>query len=94
MRKYEGMFIIKLDIGKEETDNTIKSIEQNITKNGGKVGSLRPWAKRRLAYPIKKQVEGEYYLCDFETEPTAITSLETAYKLNDNILRVLITIKE
>jgi len=94
MKKYEGMFIVKPDIAKEELEKTESSIESTITKNEGKVEKLQKWARRRLAYSIKKYAEGEYYLCDFEIEPKTVSSLEASYKLNDNILRVLITVKE
>jgi small subunit ribosomal protein S6 len=94
MKKYEGMFIIKPDMNQEDIDKTVASIESVITKNDGKVESSQKWARRQLAYAIKKYKEGEYYLFNFEAEPKAITTLEQAYKLNDNILRTLITAKE
>lgn len=94
MKKYEGMFIVKPDMGKEDLDKAVRSIEETIAKNNGKVNSCNKWARRRLTFSIKKYTEGEYYLCDFEAEPKAITTLEAAYRLNDNILRTLITLKE
>ncbi len=94
MKKYEGMFIIKPDMNQEDLEKTVGSIEGVITRNGGRVEASRKWAKRQLAYPVKKYREGEYYLFDFESEPKAIAELERAYRLNDNILRMLITVKE
>ena len=93
MKKYEGMFIIKPDMNKDDLEKTVSSIEETITKNGGKVENGQKWARRRLAYSIKKYMEGEYYLCEFEAEPKIISGLEASYKLNDNILRTLITVK-
>lgn len=93
MKKYEGMFIIKPDIDQDDLEKTISSIESTITKNGGKVENNQKWARRHLAYPIKKFTEGEYHLFNFEAEPTIITALTSVYKLNENILRTLITVK-
>lgn len=94
MKKYEGMFIIKPDMNKEQLETTVKFIEDTITTNDGKVEKCQQWAKRRLAYSIKRYLEGEYYICDFEAEPKSISTLNAAYRLNDNILRILITVKE
>ncbi len=94
MKKYEGMFIVKPDMEKEVLEKTLGSIEETITKNGGRAENCQHWARRRLAYPIKKFMEGEYYICNFESEPRSISTLEASCKLNDNILRILITAKE
>ena len=94
MREYEGMFIIKPDMNKDELDKTVSSIENSITKNGGRVKTYQKWARRKLAYSIKRYKEGEYYLCEFEAEPKSIMTLDGGYRLNENILRSLITVKE
>lgn len=94
MKRYEGMFILKPDMNKDELKKTEGSIEEAITKNGGKIENCQPWARRRLAYSIKKYNEGEYYLCNFEAEPNIISTLKASYRLNDNILRALIIAKE
>ncbi|MDB4349604.1 30S ribosomal protein S6 [Omnitrophica bacterium] len=93
-RRYEGMFIIKPDMNEEELNKTVGSIEGTIVKNGGKVENSQKWARRQLAYGIKKYKEGEYYLFDFEAEPKSILAMEDVYRLNENILRTLITAKE
>lgn len=94
MRKYEGMFIIKPDMNKEELEKTVGSIEGTVTKNGGRIEKCEKWARRRLGYSIKKYIEGEYYLCEFEADPKGISAMENSYRLNENILRVLITVRE
>jgi len=94
MKRYEAMVIIKPDMNKEELDRTVSSMQDAITKNGGKVESCQKWARRQLAYSIKKHREGDYYLLDFEAEPKSITAVENVYKLNESILRAMITVKE
>lgn len=94
MKRYEGMFIIKPHMNQDELDRTVSSLEETIKKNGGKVEACQKWAARPLAYSIKKYAEGEYYLCDFLADPKSISSMEKSYRLNENILRFLITAKE
>lgn len=93
MRRYEAMIIVKPDMADEDLKKTLGSIEEAITKNEGKVQKCDKWARRRLAYSIKRHVEGDYYLCEFEAEPKAISPIESAYKLNDNIIRTLVIVK-
>ena len=81
-------------MNKDELEKTVESIGGTIEKNGGKVSTTQKWASRQLAYSIKKYREGEYYLFEFEAEPKKITAMESVYRLNENILRSLITVKE
>ncbi|MFH0935583.1 MAG: 30S ribosomal protein S6 [Candidatus Omnitrophota bacterium] len=92
MNKYEAMFVIKPDLSEEERKNLFKQIADAVTKNNGSVSSGAVWSeKKKLIFPIKKQQEGAYYLLNFELPPQAIGQINHAYKLNENILRVLIT---
>lgn len=90
MREYEGLFII--DPGKEESLKEIEDfIASNITKRSGKVEKQESWGRQKLAYPIRKNREGVYYKLEFSIEPSEISGLQDAYKLNSDILRVIIT---
>jgi small subunit ribosomal protein S6 len=92
MNKYEAMFIIKPDLSEEERKNLFKQVADAVSKNKGEVSSAEVWSeKRRLIFPIKKQQEGLYYLVNFALAPQGIKEINRAYKLNENILRVLIT---
>lgn len=92
MRKYEAMFIIKPDLPEEEKKTLLNQISDSVVKNKGEVTQATIWSERRkLCFPIKKYQEGTYYLMNFSlSSPPAITDIKQAYKLNENILRVLI----
>lgn len=92
MNKYEAMFIIKPDLSEDDRKALFGQIQDAITKNNGQLISGAVWAERRkLVFPLKKQQEGVYYLANFNAPSEAITKLKYAYKLNELILRVLIT---
>lgn len=92
MNKYEAMFIVKPDLPEGERENLFKQINDAVSKNNGNVSSGALWSeKRKLNFAIKKQQEGVYYLLNFQIAPQAIKEIEHTYKLNENILRVLIT---
>lgn len=92
MNKYEAMFIIKPDLSEEEKKNLFHQINDAVVKNNGIVSGLNIWQdKRKLYFPIKKYREGTYLLLNFSVAASAITEIRNTYKLNENILRVLIT---
>jgi len=61
-----------------------------------------PWGRRKFAYPIREYAEGEasrrpfnegiYVLCHFNLASTRIPEIERALKLNDSVLRYLLTL--
>jgi len=91
MNNYEGLFIIKPDLKEEEVKNAFKAVCDSITKTGGAVKKEESWGKKQLAYPIKPFREGYYYKVDFTAEAASVSKLEAGYKLNADVMRVMIT---
>lgn len=95
MRKYEAMFIIRPDLSEEEKKNLIQQIQDVVTKNNGTIAQAGIWTeKKKLFFAMKKFREGDYYLMNFSLAPSAVDKLSQVYKINEGILRVLITAKE
>lgn len=105
-RDYELMFVISpLRSGEEEINATISRVQQSITSSGGEIASVdqsAPWGRRKLAYPIFKYAEGEpsrrpfnegyYVLLRFQIGTEQINEFERQLKLNDAVIRYLITL--
>lgn len=92
MNKYEAMFILKPDLSEEERKTLFNQLSDIVAKFNGKVAQANIWAeKKKLFFPLKKYHEGLYYLVNFNASPEALTEINRAYKLNEHILRVLIT---
>lgn len=92
MNKYEALIIVKPDLSEEDRKIVFQAIDEAITKHGGSILQSGLWAeKRKLFFPIKKYLEGVYYLASFTIDPLAIKAIRHIYTLNENILRVLIT---
>ncbi len=91
MENYEGILIIKPDIKEEDVKNVFKSINDSVVKNGGAIKKEEVWGKRQLVYPVKKFKEGYYYKLDFSAPTNVIIKLEETFRLNDDILRAMIT---
>jgi small subunit ribosomal protein S6 len=92
MNNYEAMLILKPDLPEEERKTLFNQINEAVSKNQGKVTLASVWAeKRKFTFPIKRYQEGLYYLMGFSIASQAVKEVSQAYKLNENILRVLIT---
>lgn len=92
MNKYEALFIVKPELSGDELKDLFRHIDEAVTKHQGVISQSGPWGeKRKLAFPIAKYNEGIYYLMNFTLPPLAVKDIRHAYKLNESIIRVLIT---
>ena len=92
MNKYEAMLIVKPDLSEDERKVVFAQINDAVTKLQGEVVSGAVWSeKRKLYFPLKKYHEGVYYLLNFTLPAEVVQDLRTAYKLNESILRVLVS---
>lgn len=91
MNNYEILFIIKPDLKEEDLKSVIKNLNDAVIKNGGTVKKEEAWGKKQLVYPVKKFKEGYYYKLDFTSPAAAIDKLEAAHRLNESILRTMVT---
>lgn len=91
MNKYEVLYIINAGLEEEATKALIEKFSSLVTENGGNVESIDEWGKRKLAYLIDDMSEGFYVLMKFEAAPTFPAELERNFKINENIMRYLVT---
>jgi small subunit ribosomal protein S6 len=92
MNKYEAMIIVKPDLSEDERKVAFGQFSDAIVKLHGTVSAAAVWSeKKKLFFPLRKYHEGVYYLINFTAGPEAIKELRAIYKLNENILRVMVT---
>ncbi len=90
LRDYELVFIISPEVEDEAMETTVGSVSQFITGKGGIVSSEERWGKRRLAYPIKHFLEGNYVLTRFKMKPIWSKELEANLQISEEVLRHLL----
>lgn len=91
MNKYQLLFIIDNDIEDEAKDAVIDKFSNLIAELGGTVGMLDKWGNRKYAYPINFKNEGYYVLMQFEATPDVPAEVDRQMRINDNVVRQLIT---
>lgn len=94
LRDYELVFIISPEVEEETLEATVGSVNQFITGKGGVISGEERWGKRKLAYPLKRFLEGNYVLTRFKMKPVWSRELEANLQISEEILRhLLIRIK-
>ena len=90
LRDYELVVVISPEVGEEEIPATLEKISRFIVERGGSVTEVNQWGKRKLAYPIKNFMEGNYVLTQFKLEPRLTAELEASLGLSEEVLRHLL----
>jgi len=84
---YETIFIVKPDLGEEETKGLTAKVQEVIASMKGDFKRLEDWGARKLAYPIEKFARGRYYYLRFDGDAPLIAELERRLRLDDKVLR-------
>ena len=91
MRNYELVCIIQPDLDETAFKGAIDRVQGWITEAGGNVDKVDIWGRRRLAYVIRKQREGQYVLMNVTLDPKAASSLERNIRFLEPVLRHMLT---
>ena len=97
MRNYELVCILDPQVGEGQYEQVVEKYEAHLEENGGQVARIDNWGLRRLAYTstsLKNRHQGYYVLYQFAAEPTAIEGIEQTLKLDEAVLRYLVTAVE
>lgn len=94
MKKYEIMYILKANLEDAQRKEVIEKVHSLLTNEGAKVTNVNEWGLRDLAYPIKKETKGYYVVIKVECEPNATKEFDRKTKINNNVLRYLITVDQ
>jgi small subunit ribosomal protein S6 len=86
---YEGMFILDSNRFARDHEAVSGQIPAMVEKLGGEMLVSRLWEERRLAYPIKGQRKGTYWLTYFRLESRKLVELRRQCQITDDILRFL-----
>lgn len=94
--RYEVLLLAVPQITGEEAASLEKELERILKDAQGKVISFERWGKYKLAYPVKNNEYGVYFLSRFEIEgnkAASVGAVNTLYsvKFNDIVMRNMIS---
>jgi small subunit ribosomal protein S6 len=94
VRDYEIVYVIRPDLADEARAAKVERIHSLVTENGGEVEKTEDWGKRVLAYEIRHCAEGFYGLSEFKLPPTAVKMIEDRLRIDEEILRYQIVLRD
>lgn len=94
MRTYELTYIIHPDLDDTAFKELIETIAGWILSGGGKVVKSDVWGKRKMAYQVRKQKEGNYVHLNIELEGSQGTEIERQMGLQESVMRYLLIATE
>jgi small subunit ribosomal protein S6 len=87
---YECMVLLDTNKVSGDMPAAVQQLHTILEKNQAEVLASRPWEERRLAYPVKGQKKGLYYLTYFRSEGKSLVNIERDVSLTELILRSLV----
>lgn len=91
MRKYELVCIIQPDLDETAFKGAVERVQGWVTESGGSVDKVDVWGRRRLAFPIRKQRDGQYVLLNVTLDPKSASDLERNIRYLETVLRHMLT---
>ena len=90
IRDYELAMILSPEATESEAAQTVKRISDIISEGGGSISHQENWGIRRLAYPIQRFVEGNYFILRCQMEAQAAAELDKTLNAAQDVMRHLV----
>lgn len=90
---YELLYIVSLKYVGDELQKVMEEVAKLIKDNNGEISADEILGKQKLAYPIKNVHQGTYVQVEFNLPKENLKELDRLLRLQDTVLRYLITIK-
>jgi len=88
---YEVVFAVKPDLSRQDVDKLADEYLEVLKELGGKQIKREYWGLRGLAYKIQKTSKAHYMLLGVEASATAIAEISRKLRINENVIRNLVT---
>lgn len=89
-RDYELAMILSPEATEAEAAQTVQRITRIISDGGGSVSHQENWGIRRLAYPIQRFIEGNYFIMRCQMEAQAAAELDKTLNAAQDVMRHLV----
>ncbi|MDO8644443.1 MAG: 30S ribosomal protein S6 [bacterium] len=89
MREYEVVFILKGNTEGPAADKIQEKVREIVKKEKEELLGIQFLGKKALAYPIEKEVRGNYYLVNIVGQGKVVNELERYFRLHEDVIRFL-----
>ncbi len=92
MRTYEVVLVVNPELDETALNGIIDKVKGWISEAGGSVEKVDLWGRRRMAYLIRKQREGQYVLIHASMDSASTGELERNIRFLEPVMRFMITV--
>lgn len=90
MVNYELVYITRPDINETNSNAIKEKVKSVIEAEKGKLVSHDEWGKRKLAYPIAREIKGTYFIVRYGSDNgNAVTEIERNLRISEHVLRFM-----
>lgn len=90
LKAYEALIIFKTAGSEQDLARQAAQLEEHVKKLGGRITESQAMGRRRLAFRIAKQAEGQYHLLRFQGPAEQVQELDRLLRLNEHVVRFMI----
>ena len=91
MRYYEILYIVNPNFERKKIDDTMKEIDNRLTKTQSKIINHIVWGKKKLAYTMQGHKYGTYILVHYQGgDKDKLDEFDSWLKLSDLVIRHMI----
>ena len=88
-RRYETLVMLAPNLEAEVMETFKNKVDGIMASEGGQLVRFEDWGRRRLSYPVKKEMFGHYLLYDFQGSPALAAELERNLKIDEKVFKYL-----
>lgn len=88
--QYEGLFLFPQSAA-SDLQGANDHVLEILHRAGAEIISMKKWDERRLAYEVKGNKRGLYFLVYFKAKGSKLTLVERDCNLSEKLLRAMIT---
>lgn len=89
MRRYETIIIVKPGAGETEFSSVADKTTGTIESFGGSIVRTDRWGLKKLAYPIKKEAQGDFLYIEYAGQPDGVKEMERLLRIDDRVLKFM-----
>ena len=89
MRRYETIVIVRPGAGETEFSSVSDKVTGTIEGFGGLIVRTDRWGLKKLAYPIKKEAQGDFLYVEYAGLPAGVKEMERLIRLDDRVLKFM-----
>lgn len=91
-RQYEAVYIFDSTLEDAAIQDKLGRFHGLLSADGDI--AVDNWGRRQLAYPIGQRENGYYVIARFAAEPNVLPEYERALRLDDGVVRYLVSLHE